>query len=422
MPGFALPPVTAAPSEREVSFQNWSGSVSFTAQTRVCPRTEDEVVEVIRQAAERRFTVRPVGSGHSSTPLVATEDILLSLDELSGVVSHDVEAGLATVLPGTGLADLGEQLAERGLALENLGDVDYQAIAGAVGTGTHGTGEGLGNLSSYLVGGRLVTGTGEVVAFGADAGDSASDGTPSDLTRAAQVSLGALGVLTSLTFAVRPAHDLHRRNVITHIDWVLEHFDELARSYRHVDTYWYPRSDLAQVRVLDEPGRLDDLLIPGEVKTEKVGPSHEILPNHREIHFDEMEYMLPREVGLEVFGEVRDRVKTRHRSHVAWRVLLRTIAPDSAMLSNAQGRPTMTIALLHNAGLPYAEYFGDLEPVFLAAGGRPHWGKKHSQNHEQLSRMYPDWDRFRAIRQGLDPGGVFLNDYLTDLLGAELED
>lgn len=149
-----------------------------------------------------------MGSGHSSTPVVATDDMLVSLERLRGVVCHDVGSGLATVLPGIGLSDLGAELADVGLAMENLGDVDYQAIAGAIGTGTHGTGETLGNLSSTLVGGRLVTGSAEVVLFGVDAGEVGE----SDLTRAAQVSLGALGVLTSLTLRVRPAYHLHRRN------------------------------------------------------------------------------------------------------------------------------------------------------------------------------------------------------------------
>lgn len=410
--------LTYAPSERDVHFTNWSGSLSFTARWRVCPRSEDEVVDLVRRVSDDGIGVRPVGSGHSSTPVMATEDVLLSLENLSGVVDHDAEAGLATVLPGTGIEDLGAQLADVGLAMENLGDVDYQAIAGAIGTGTHGTGESLGNLSSALVGGRLVTASGEVVPFGHDAGESAD----SDLTRAAQVSLGTLGVLTSLTLRVRPAYHLHRRNVMTHVDWVLDHFDELAATYRHVDFYWYPRSDLAQVRVLDEPGRLDGLRVPGRLKRESSGPSYEVIPNHREIEFDEMEYMLPREVGLAAFREVRERVKARHRANVAWRVLVRTIAPDRAMLSNAQDRPTMTIALLQNATLDHKEYFEDVEPIFLGHDGRPHWGKKHTRTAEHLSRMYPDWDRFRDIRRRLDPGGVFLNDYLRTLLGEEGHD
>ncbi|GGA75254.1 oxidoreductase [Pseudoclavibacter endophyticus] len=407
--------------ERNVRFTNWSGSLSFTASRQHAPQTEEEVASLVRRAAQRGAVVRPVGSGHSSTPLVETSDELLSLDNMRGVVAVDKDARQVTVLPGTGLADLGEALADAGLAMENLGDVDYQAIAGAIGTGTHGTGERLGNLSSTLVGGRLVTGTGEIVPFGVDAGEAHD----SELTRAAQVSLGALGVLTSLTLRVRPAYELHRHNVMTHIDWVLDHFDELAASYRHVDFYWYPRSDRAQVRVLDEPGglerggSLDDLRMNGRLKREERGPSYEIIPNAREIEFDEMEYMLPREAGLAAFREVRDRVKTKHRANVAWRLLVRTIAPDRGMLSTAFERETLTIALLQNTTLDYRAYFEDVEPIFLRHGGRPHWGKKHTRAAEELGRMYPHWDRFLQLRRELDPDGVFLNDYLRSVLGEE---
>lgn len=401
--------------QRDYDFQNWSGSITCRSLARICPRDEQEVAELVRRAADEGVGVRPVGSGHSSTPITATEAVMVSLDKLAGVVDHDAEAGLATVLPGTGLEELGSQLAERGLALPNLGDVDCQAIAGAIGTGTHGTGQGLANLSSFLVGGRLVNGQGDIVEFGLDAGE----GDASDLTRAAQVSLGSLGILTSLTMRVRPAFELHRRNIMTHIDWVLEHFDELAATYRHVDFYWYPRADLAQVRILDEPGVLDAVDAPGWVKRETRGASYEILPNHREIRFEEMEYMLPRDEGLHVFREVRERIKQRHRREVAWRVLVRTVAPDGAMLSNCQDRPTMTIALLHNADLPYEHYFGDIEPLFLGHGGRPHWGKKHTCLAETLRDMYPEWELFQSIRRQLDPAGTYLNDYLRDLLGEE---
>lgn len=403
------------PYEEDVQFTNWSGSLSFTAQRKTFPRTEDEVLQLVRESAAEGWGVHPVGSGHSSTPVMATEDVLVSLENLSGVIDHDPEAGLARVLPGTGLEDLGAQLDDRGLALKNFGDVDYQSIAGAIGTGTHGTGEGLGNLSSMLVGGRLVTGTGEVIPFGLDAGEP----TDSNLTRAVQVSLGTLGILTSLTLQVRPAYHLHRVNTMTHIDWVLEHFDELSATYRHVDFYWYPRSDRAQIRILDEPGRLENLDVEGRVKREVTGPSYEIIPNHRDLRFDEMEYMLPRETGLMAFREVRERVKERHRADVAWRVLVRTVAADQAMLSNAQHRPTMTIALLQNAELDHQEYFEDVEPLLLRYGGRPHWGKKHTRTAEHLRQMYPEWDTFGDIRRGLDPDGVFLNDYLRTLLGEE---
>ena len=393
-------------------FINWSGSVRFTPQERVQPKDHDDVADLVRKAARRGQTVRPVGAGHSSTPIMATADVLVSLDRMTGVVNHDAEAGLATVLPGTGLSDLGAELEKSGLALENFGDVDYQAIAGAIGTATHGTGETLGNLSTTLMGGTLVTGSGQTVPFGTEAGAGPED----DLLRAAQVSLGTLGVMTTLTLRVLPAYKLRRVNFKVHIDWVLEHFDELAAHYRHVDFYWYPRSDVAQLRVLDEPERMAELEVPGTVHRDETGPSYKMLPNKQEIRFEEIEYMLPREVGLETFRDARYRIKDHHRTEVAWRVLVRTVAPDRALLSNTYGRPTMTVALLHNVGLPYENYFFDFEQMFLEAGGRPHWGKKHTRRAVHLRTMYPEWDTFTRLRRELDPGGVFMNDYLHDLL------
>ena len=395
------------------SFSNWSGSVSFTPHEIVHPADEDEVVDRVRRAAEEGTRIRPVGTGHSSSKIMVTPDTLMSLDHLTGVTDHDTDVLRAKVLPGTGLEDLGEQLAEHGLAMENLGDVDYQAIAGAVGTGTHGTGERMGNLSSTLVGGRLVTGTGEVVPFGEDAGADADD----DLLRAVQVSLGALGVLTSLTLRVLPAYDLHRRNWKTPIGWALEHFDELAAINRHLDVYWYPRSDIAQVRTMNPPGEEPDLTPPGELHREETGHSYDIITNQREIVFEEIEYMLPRDVALEVFEQVRRRVLDRHRKEVAWRVLLRTVAADRSMLSPFYERETMTIALLHNTSLPYADYFFDIEPILLEAGGRPHWGKKHTGTRAHLEPMYPEWDAFARLRAQLDPRGVFASEDLDELLG-----
>ena len=386
------------------------------------------MVSAVRRAREHGRSVRPVGSGHSSMPLVATDDVLLSVDELSGVEATDPERGLATVLPGTGLADLGAALRESGLGLENLGDVDYQSIAGAVGTGTHGTGARLGNLSSTLVGGTLVTGTGDEVSFGPTAGTTGghpgdhdrpapSEVTEDDLTHAAQVSLGALGVFTRMTLRVRPYYELHRRNWMTHIDWVLDNYAELVHSHRHMDFYWYPRSDLAQVRLLDEPGREPDLRQPpGSLKTEETGPAYEILPNDRHLHFEEMEYALPLDTDLTVFRRARERIKARHRSIVGWRVLVRTVAADHGFLSPFYGRPSMTIALLQNASLPYEEYFSDMEPLFLEHDGRPHWGKKHRLGAAELAAKYPEWDEFSRVRERLDPDGVFLNDHLRELL------
>ncbi|NDK30503.1 D-arabinono-1,4-lactone oxidase [Nesterenkonia haasae] len=407
---------------------NWSGSVSFTPETIAAPKHTGQLITLLKRAGRDGATVRPMGSGHSSTPIFSTSDVLLSLDNMSGVLEVEPDAGWAKVLPGTGLRDLGEQLAEHGVAMENLGDVDYQAIAGAISTATHGSGITLGNLSSTLIGGVLINGLGEEVPFGVDAGVSPAESVSDDLLRAAQVSFGTLGVLTSLTLRVEPAHHLHRLNWITHIDWVLENYAELVETNRSMDFYWYPRSDLAQVRTLNKPGDEPALTPEGEpyteLKKDVTGPNYEVIPNDRMLHFEEMEYMLPFDQDLAAFRRVRERVKAKHRAEVGWRVLVRTIAADHAMLSNTeaeyrQGSPSMTIALLQNNTLPFKRYFDDIEPIFWQFDGRPHWGKKHTLKGAELAPLYPQWDAFHGIRRSMDPDGLFMNDYLHELFGEE---
>lgn len=261
----------------------------------------------------------------------------------------------------------------------------------------------------------MINGRGEEVAFGTDAGHDKDH----DLLRAAQVSLGSLGVMTSLTLQVEESYDLHRQNWITHIDWVLDNFEEMMHQNRILDFYWYPRNDLAKVRMLNKPGQEPDLIPPGTLRTDETGPSYRIIPNDRHLHFEEMEYMLPLDPGLEVFRQVRQRIKERHRATVGWRVLVRTIAPDQAMLSNAQGQPTMTIALLQNNTLPHEDCFNDMEPLFREDGGPPHWGKKHSLTGPQLAELYPEWQDFHRIRRNMDPHGVFMNDYLRELFAEQ---
>lgn len=390
---------------------NWSGSVTFTPSDRARPANAGEIADLVREARSSGRTVRPVGSGHSSQPVFSTPDTLVSLEKMRGVTEANTRKRWARVLPGTGLHELGQELAEHGLAMENLGDVDYQTIAGAIGTATHGSGVTLGNLSSTLIGGRLINGLGNEVLFGVDAGESEDH----ELLRAAQVSLGSLGIMTSLTLRLEQSYELHRQNWMTHIDWVLENFAELIATNRVVDFYWYPRSDMAQVRLLNKPGHEPGLQPVGRIKKELTGPSYEVIPNDRHQHFEEMEYMLPLDTRLEAFRQVRERIKTRHRATVGWRVLVRTIAPDQAMLSNTQNRKTMTIALLQNNTLPSQEYFNDLEPLFRRFGGRPHWGKKHSLTGSELVELYPHWEEFHRIRRDMDPDGVFMNDYLRDL-------
>ena len=305
--------------------------------------------------------------------------------------------------------DAGRALRKIGLATHNVGDVDVQTLVGAIGTGTHGTGYQLQNLSTMLIGMRMVNARGEIVEY------SFED--DPEFLRAARVSLGTLGIFTAIRLRLLPAFQLRRREWCTHIDETLAHLDELMAENRNFDFYWYPRSDRSKLRTWNPPDERPDQIPYAECIEDQTGWSHEVLPKTRAVKFDEMEYALPAEAGPLCFQEIRTRVKERWRKEVAWRVLYRTIAPDDTYLSPAYGRQTVTISLHHNAGLPFQEYFSDIEPIFRAYGGRPHWGKKHTLKETDLRQLYPKWDDFQTVRKRMDPDCIFLNDYLRQLFG-----
>jgi FAD/FMN-containing dehydrogenase len=391
-------------------WSNWSGSLRFAPNQTRAPEDEEQLAHLVRRAAQAGASVRVVGSGHSSSSLVATSDILVSLEHLRTIRGRDGEPGEVTIGGGVTLDQAGKALLERGLACANLGDIDSQTVAGAIGTGTHGTGLGLPTIAAHLVGGHLVTGTGDIVGFGIE--------DDPERVRALRVSLGVLGIVTALRLRLVPAFRLRKRQWCARTDDCVLHFAALATAHRHVDFYWYPRSDEVKIRTMDPADDAPADVPFARLLGEEIGWSNEVIPNTRQLRFEEMEYALPLERGLACFAEVRDRTIARWRHLAGWRVLYRTVAPDDTYLSMASGRPTATISLHQNNTLPFWPFFRDIEPIFRAHEGRPHWGKQHTLRAPELRPLYPMWDRFLDARQHVDPAGVFLTPYLRTLLGV----
>jgi FAD/FMN-containing dehydrogenase len=392
---------------------NWSGSLRFTPGEVRSPRDDEDLVRLVRRAARDGKVVRVVGAGHSSSPLVETNEVLVSLEHLRGLESSDTKRHEAMVRAGSTLEETGEALFEAGLTMHNLGDVNVQTAAGAVSTGTHGSGKTLKNLATALIGGRMVTASGEIREISIE-----SD---RDLLLAGRCSLGAIGIFTSLRLQLLPAFKLRRREMCASVADTMEHLGELLDANRNFDFYWYPRSDEVKLRTLNP---LDDPQPDAPYARtlhESSGWAHEIISKVRELKFEEMEYAMEAEAGPECFAEIRERMLKIHRASVAWRVLYRFVAPDDAYLSTAHGRFTVTISLHHNAGLPYDAFFNDIEPIFRAYGGRPHWGKKHSLRAAELGPLYPRWETYQRVRREMDPEGVFLNPYLKSLLSENGE-
>jgi FAD/FMN-containing dehydrogenase len=393
------------------SFSNWSGSLSFTPASIVRPESEADLVAVVRRAAEEGQTVRVVGAGHSSMPLVQTEGVLVSLEHFKGLVAHDRQAGRATIRTGMNLGEAGRTFLDVGLAMHNLGDVDMQMVVGAVGTGTHGSGKRLPILSAPLTAIRMVTASGDIVEWSADK--------EPEMLQAARVSLGLLGIFTEITLDLLPAFRLHRTEWCTHIDDCLANLDELVDKNRNFDFYWYPRSDEARIRIMNPPGEGIRTLAYARQVEALDGWSAEVIAKKRHLKFDEMEYAMPAHAALACFHDVRRRIKQKHRKTIGWRLLYRTVAADDAFLSSSYKKDTVSISLHHNAGLPFWDYFKDIEPIFRAYGGIPHWGKKHTLSAKMLEPLYPRWDRFLQIRRQMDPDGLFLNEFLRRTLGVE---
>ena len=418
-------------------WSNWAGEQVCAPERIERPASETELARVVREA-ER---VRVAGSGHSFTDIACTDGVLVDLSRMDRVLAQDGE--LVTVQAGITLHELGKELAARGLAMENQGDIDRQTLAGALATATHGTGARFANLSSRVAAVRLVAATGEVVDI--DDGD--------DLL-AARVSLGSLGAISAVTLRCVPRFTLRRIDRPRPLTETLDRFDELADSNDHFEFFAFPHSDLAIVRLSERgdfapepPGRTELLLrdrllenvvpdllfrlgrlVPGLIPrlnhnvarlvgtTTRVDLSHRVYASRRDIKFTEMEYAVPREYGAEAARRVLELVE-RRRLKVGFPIEVRVVAGDDALLSTAHGRDSVYVAVHQYRAMEFETYFRAVERIMEDYGGRPHWGKRHYQVAATLSHRYPAWDRFQAVRARLDPGGKFLNDYTERVLG-----
>jgi L-gulonolactone oxidase len=416
---------------------NWAGEQVCAPERIARPADERELAGVVRQSKR----LRVAGSGHSFTDIACTDGVLVDITRMKRVLGQDGE--LVTVEGGITLHELGKELAARGLAMENQGDIDRQTLAGALATATHGTGARYGNLSSRVASVRLVTASGEVVDV--DGGD--------DLL-AARVSLGALGVISAVTLRCVPRFTLRRVDEPRPLSETLDRFDELAGSNDHFEFFAFPYSDLALVRLSERggltpqpPGQaeklLQDVLLENVVpdllfrtgrllpklipplnrsvarvigSSTRIDLSHRVYASRRDIKFTEMEYAVPREHGAEAARRVLELVE-RRRLHVGFPIEVRTVAGDDALLSTAEGRDTVYVAVHQYRRMEFETYFRAVERIMDDYGGRPHWGKRHYQVAATLRPRYPGWDRFQAVRERLDPEGKFANDYTERVLG-----
>jgi L-gulonolactone oxidase len=426
-------------------WSNWGGNQSCAPASVARPTSEDELVQVVKRAAEDDQRVKVVGAGHSFTSIACTDGVLVDMSGYGRVLDHDAEARTVTVEAGIPLHRLCDELDARGLAMENMGDINQQTISGATQTSTHGTGLRFGNLSSQIAGLRLITADGSVL-------DCTPQSHP-EVFDAARVGLGALGVVSTVTLQGVPAFRLHAVEEPLRVDDVLGDLDELVEGNDHFEFFWVPHTGWALTkrnRRTDEPAAprkavkawVDDILvtnaafgafcrigrrwphliprvaklIPSSGRVEYTDRSDKVFTSPRLVHFLEMEYAIPREAVPEALNRVRALV-TQLGIQLTFPVEVRVTAGDDIPLSTAHGRETGYIAVHVYRGTPFDAYFSGVEGIMDSYGGRPHWGKMHFQSFETLASRYPRWDEFQAVRTRLDPAGMFANPYLDRVLG-----
>jgi L-gulonolactone oxidase len=426
-------------------WRNWADDQACRPVEMARPRTRDELAESVARAAAEGRKVSVAGSGHSFTEAAMTDGALVQLEALSGVLDADPTSGLVRVGGGTVLADLNEELHRLGLAMENLGDIDRQTIAGAISTGTHGTGAKLRNISAQVEGLELVLADGSVRELGA-----ADPG----LLRAARVGVGALGAISAVTLRCVPAFTLHRVDSPCPREEVLDSFQERAEANDHFELFTFPYADSALVlerNRTDAPPRprgraaayLNDIVLenwalealsaagkrfPGAIPrlsrvaawaasgSKATDRSDRIFANERRVRFTEMEYGVPREHGPEAARRVIDWVRS-NRYPVFFPIEMRVTAADDALLSPSHQRDTTYIAVHQYRGMEWRPYFEAVEEIMSSYGGRPHWGKRHFQTAATLAPLYPAWDEFQRAREELDPSRTFTNEYAARVLG-----
>jgi FAD/FMN-containing dehydrogenase len=407
-------------------WRNWVGNQSFIARHMASPGTEEELAAMVAEATRQGQGVRAAGSGHSFTPIVATSGLLLSLERHAGIVTVDQSRKRVTVKAGTRIGDLGRALKQHGLSLINQGDIDTQALAGALSTGTHGTGATLGNMSSQVVGMRLVQPDGSVLDLDADHDP--------ERVLAARVSLGMLGVVSTITLQAMDAYNL--KETVWRDDFAacMAAHDDLAARNRHFAFFWCPAPEsrhlycLADTSAVSRTPRDFDVC---EMKTmnftdetphvradgfEKVAYSSDVYPIEYVANFHELEYAVPVAHGKQALHEVRDLMLTRHRNCI-YPVEYRFTAGDAGWISPFFEQDSVTISVSGGPGIDYWDYLRDVDAILRRYGSRPHWGKLHFTNADDMPRLFPRYEDFRALRRELDPGGHFLNDHLRNLFG-----
>lgn len=415
-------------------WRNWSGLQRSEPSAICIPKDIRELIQIVKVHDK----IRVVGAGHSFSPLVSTPDTLVSLDHLQGLIHHDTSTSEAKIWAGTRIYQLLKVFDPINQALQNQGDIDQQSIAGAISTGTHGTGTHLTCLSGLVSEFELLQANGDLVQCNASSNQ--------EIFEAGRVSLGSLGIITKVNLKNRPRYKLKEHIQLRPVKEILQEMDKWRFEHRHIESFIFACHDQALLKTLDETDEKiihkkaewpseDSLLtlcceatrlIPQSVgflqklvgvfvkESVQVNWSGQIFPSVRETKFNEMEYQIPVAQGMACLEEVITTFR-RKKLPAFFPLEVRYVKGDDIWISPFYQQDSLSISIHQYIKQDYKEIFSEIEPIFKRYGGRPHWGKLHSLKAKQLQALYPKWEDFQTLRKQLDPTQKFLNPYLEKL-------
>ncbi|HEV2561243.1 MAG TPA: D-arabinono-1,4-lactone oxidase [Rhizomicrobium sp.] len=425
-------------------WSNWSGGVTAKPKQILAPKDEVALAAAVRNA---QAPVRAPGTGHSFTPLCATDGTLIDLAAFTGLKNVDATKKVATFAAATPLWAVGPALHAHKLGLSNMGDIDRQTLGGVVGTGTHGTGRTLTSFSAQVAGFRLILANGDVL--------NCTPTENAEIFAAGRTSMGTLGLMTEISIQARDAYKLVEKNFLMPPDELFSKLDSLVASNRHFEFFWFPYAETAVCKTLNESDeaapeprsaealrdkgeeggadakafayinevlrftppllksahRLFSRLMPGPGR---VRWSHEIFPSPRTIRFNEMEYAVPYAKGADCLREIVENIRKK-KINTGFPIEFRSVAADDVWLSPFYKRESATIAVHQYYKVDTSKLFNECEAIFRKYEGRPHWGKRHTRTANELAAIYPEFERFGDLRRRLDPGAKFLNTHLRQI-------
>lgn len=426
--------------------KNWARNIQFEPKKVFAPATTQEAQKIIKYHLDNNESLRMRGSAHSWTGLIQTEQSFIHLDNMQGVIHVDSSNQLIIAKAGTKLYTFGEEAFKHHLSLPNQGDINQQSVAGALSTGTHGTGITLQSIANQIHGMSIITGTGDILNL--------EENKDKDLIQALSVSLGSAGLITEATLKMVPSYKLKVETFAEDMSSALAKFHERLKNNRHLEMFYFPVGDWSIVKMMNETkaepspqshlARMSDIVLENwlyeglNIAACKTGSyqkidtimrkfvghksfvnwSHRAFPTERSVRFMEMEFNLPVEKFEEVFSEIKYQIK-KHNFQTLFPIEIRFVRGDELWLSPAYQRDSVYFAIHNYISENYRPYFEEMQNIFKRHGGRPHWGKWHSLDQQYFETVYPKWQDFLKLRSQLDPHKLWLNKHLTTVFGRQ---